>query len=222
MFVGHYGFSYGLKKAEPTVPLWVLFLAVQLLDLVWAPLVLLGVEKVRIVPHFTQSNALDLYFMPLSHGLLTALWWSAIAYVIYRGLDKHSTIRGGFVVSLAVFSHWILDLIVHVPDLPLWGDRWKVGLGLWRHSTWALIVEGLVLAAGIALYLRATRVKPWPTLVFGLLLMGIQLWTTFGPPPTSSRAFAISALVAYAVLAAVAWLVEWISRPAAAAARAAA
>ena len=42
MFVGHYGVSFAAKKADDSVPLWVLFLAVQLLDVVWAPLVLLG------------------------------------------------------------------------------------------------------------------------------------------------------------------------------------
>ena len=214
MFVGHYGFSYGLKKTDPSIPLWVLFLAVQLLDLIWAPLVLLGVEKVRIIRHFTASNDLDLYFMPLTHGLVTALWWSAVAYLVYRELFKNSTVRSGAVVAFAVFSHWILDLIVHVPDLPLWGDRWKVGLGLWRHSTWAFVVEALVLAIGIALYLRASRIKPWPTVIFGVLMLGILLWTRLGPAPATTRAFAISAIVSYIALAGVAWLLERTSRPA--------
>ena len=213
MFVGHYGPSYALKKLEPSVPLWVLFLAVQLLDLMWAPLVLLGVEKVRIIRHFTASNDLDLYFMPLTHGLVTALWWSAVAYVVYRALDRNSTVRGGAVVSLAVFSHWILDLIVHVRDLPLWGDRWKVGFGLWNHPKLALAVEALVLFGGIAIYLKGSRIKPWPTVIFGVVMMGILLWTRLGPPPATTRAFAISAIVSYIALAGVAWLLERTSKP---------
>ena len=85
MFVGHYGVSFAAKRADRTIPLWTLFLAVQLLDVIWAPLILLGVEKVRIVPGFTATNPLDLYYMPYTHSLVAALVWSvvgAIAYVV--------------------------------------------------------------------------------------------------------------------------------------------
>ena len=218
MFVGHYGFSYGLKKLEPTVPLWVLFLAVQLLDLIWAPLVLLGVEKVRIIRHFTASNDLDLYFMPLTHGLLTALWWSAVAYVVYRGLDRRSTVRGAAVVALAVFSHWVLDLVVHVRDLPLWADSWKVGFGLWNHAWLAFALEALVLLGGIAIYFTTGVRRRWPTLVFGVLMLGILLWTRLSPPPPTTRAFAIMAIASYLLFAGIAWVLERVSEPTAQAA----
>ena len=73
MFVGHYGVSFATKKADPSIPLWVLFLAVKWLDVLWAPLVILGIEKVRIVPGFTATNPLDLYYMPYTHSLVAAL-----------------------------------------------------------------------------------------------------------------------------------------------------
>lgn len=63
MFVGHYGVSFAAKGAEPNIPLWVLFLAVQFLDILWAPLILFGIERVRIVSGITESNPLDLYYM---------------------------------------------------------------------------------------------------------------------------------------------------------------
>ena len=84
MFVGHYGVSFATKGLEPRIPLWLLFIAVQWLDVVWAPLVLLGVEKVRIVPGFTATNPLDLYYMPYTHSLVAALLWSAAAYLCFR------------------------------------------------------------------------------------------------------------------------------------------
>ena len=84
MFVGHYGVSFAAKRVAPAVPLWVLFVAVQLLDVFWAPLILLGIEKVRIVPGITASNPLDLYYMPYTHSLLAAALWSAGAFLIYR------------------------------------------------------------------------------------------------------------------------------------------
>jgi len=86
MFVGHYGISFAAKRLDKTIPLWVLFLAVQLLDVGWGILVPLGVEKVRIVPGITASNPLDLYYMPFTHSLVAALLWSLGAYAACRSL----------------------------------------------------------------------------------------------------------------------------------------
>ncbi len=119
MFIGHYGVSFAVKRREATLPLWVLFLAVQLLDVVWAPFVLLGIEKVRIVPGITRSNPLDLYYMPFTHSLVAAILWSLGAAVLYRFVVSRSTARAATLLGLAVFSHWPLDLLMHRPDLRL-------------------------------------------------------------------------------------------------------
>ena len=36
MFIGHYGPSFVGKVAKPAIPLWVLFLSVQLVDIAWS------------------------------------------------------------------------------------------------------------------------------------------------------------------------------------------
>src|SRR6059036_3007941 len=106
MFVGHYGVSFAAKKAEPSIPLWVLFIAVQLLDVLWAPFVLLGIEKVRIVPGFTASNPLDLYYMPYTHSLVASIFWSVAAHVVYKAVRRSgASNRAAALVALAVFSH---------------------------------------------------------------------------------------------------------------------
>src|SRR5215510_11736839 len=133
MFVGHYGPSFAAKAAEKTIPLWLLFLAVQWLDVMWSIFVLLGIEKVRIVPGFTATNPLDLYFMPYTHSLVAALLWSAGAYGLCRLAARGAGQTSALIVAAAVFSHWILDLVVHVPDLPLYDDTVKVGFGLWNR-----------------------------------------------------------------------------------------
>src|SRR5918995_3967004 len=106
MFVGHYGVSFAAKRFEPAIPLWLLFVAVQWLDVVWAPLVLLGVERVRIVPGITASNPFDLYYMPYTHSLVAALLWSAAAFLLYRIVVRRSSRAAPVVVATAVFSHW--------------------------------------------------------------------------------------------------------------------
>src|ERR687892_1963001 len=98
MFVGHYGVSFAAKKLEPGISLWVLFIAVQWLDVVWAPLVLLGVERVRIVPGITASNPLDLYYMPYTHSLVAALLWSGVGFIGYK-VVRRGAIYAAFLVA---------------------------------------------------------------------------------------------------------------------------
>src|SRR5713226_5126748 len=150
MFPGHYGPSFAAKRIDPTIPLWVLFVAVQLLDILWAPFVLLGIEKLRIVPGITATNSLDLYYMPYTHSLVGAIVWSLVA--------------------VAVFSHWVLDLLVHRPDLPIYDNTAKVGLGLWNFRVLALGLEAAVLFGGMLLYFGLHPPRRTAVLVFGVIM----------------------------------------------------
>ena len=200
MFVGHYGISFAAKKVDPAVPLWVLFLAVQFLDVLWAPFVLLGIEKVRIVPGFTASNPLDLYYMPYTHGLITAIAWSLAAAIVYQ-LVARGNRRAAVVIALAVFSHWVLDFLVHRPDLPLYDNTAKVGLGLWNLPALAFGLEGVLLFGGMWLYFRIGPTRRGAVLGLGAIMLAIQAYVFFGPPPTSDKAAAVTALASYAIFA---------------------
>jgi hypothetical protein len=200
MFVGHYGVSFAAKKAEPAIPLWVLFIAVQLLDVLWAPFVLLGIEKVRIVPGFTASNPLDLYYMPYTHSLLAAIGWSVVAFLVYRAV-RPAPPRAAAIVGLAVFSHWVLDFLVHKPDLPLYDNTAKVGLGLWNLPAVALGLEALLLFGAMWLYLRQGAARRTAMLVFGVVMLAIQVYVFFGPPPPSDKAAAGTAFASYVIFA---------------------
>ena len=148
MFVGHYGVAFGAKPATPAVPLWVYFIAVQWLDVVWSVLVLLGVEKLHIIPGFTEANPYDLYYMPYTHGLPGAIVLSLALGAVVAAFVAQQRGRAFLIVSAAAFSHWILDLIVHMPDLPLYDNSDKVGFGLWRHVAISFPLEIAVLLAG--------------------------------------------------------------------------
>jgi len=151
MFVGHYGPAFAIKAIQPAIPIWLLFAAVQIVDIAWAALVLLGIEKVRIVPGITASNPLDLYYMPYTHSLVAAVLWAVGAVLVCRLLPAVRTWPAAVWIGLAVFSHWVLDLLVHKPDLPLYDNTMKVGLGLWNYPALALLVEALLLFAGMAI-----------------------------------------------------------------------
>jgi hypothetical protein len=204
MFVGHYGVSFAVRRVAPTVPLWALFIAVQLLDVFWAPFILLGIEKARIVPGITASNPFDLYYMPYTHSLLAALLWSTGALVVCSLFVTPRRLgKAAFALALAVFSHWVFDFLVHRPDLPLYDNTAKVGLGLWDVPALAFGLEAGLLFGGMWLYFSTAVVPRLRMVVFGLVMLAIQAYVFFGPPPRSDKAAAWTALVAYAVFAAV-------------------
>jgi hypothetical protein len=217
MFVGHYGVSFAARPLAATLPLWVWFVAVQWMDVVWAVLVLLGIEKLRIVPGFTDANALDLYYMPYTHGLPGSIALSLVLGAVVALLMPGKRAMTLLLVALASFSHWVLDLVVHVPDLPLYDNAAKVGFGLWRRVALSFPLELIVLGLGAWLYLRGaavTRDKARYALwAFLGLLAAAQAFANFGPPPSSPEAAAMSALAAYVVLA---LLAAWVERTAAA------
>lgn len=204
MFVGHYGVAFAVKGKDQAIPLWLLFIAVQLLDVFWAPFVMLGIEKVRIVPGITASNPLDLYYMPYTHSLVAALLWSAGGFVAYRLLVPSGSARkSAALVALAVFSHWVLDFIVHRPDLALYDNTAKVGLGLWNLPAVALGLEAALLFGGMWFFMARVPVRRGPLLIFGAVMLAVQVSVFFGPPPPSPVAAALMALVSYVAFAAV-------------------
>jgi len=131
---------------------------VQFLDVLWAPFVLLGIEKTRIVPGITASNPFDLYYMPYTHSLPGAAALSVALGIVVAAFYAGWRVRAFLVVAAAVFSHWLLDLIVHLPDLPLYDNSAKVGFGLWRHVAISFPLELVVMIAGAAIYARAMRI----------------------------------------------------------------
>ncbi len=212
MFVGHYAVSLALKKFEKRASLGVLFLAVQFVDILFMPFVLLGIERMNIVPGFTQSTHFELEYVPYTHSLVGSVFWAAVAYVVFRWLfvRKQSV---ALVMALAVFSHWVLDLITHTPDLPLWtDDSMKLGLGLWNSAAATYALEAILLLGALWLYLRATQASSslgkYGMPVFIVVLLLINVLNIFGPPPAGGKIeMAVSAMIAYFAFAAIAfWL----------------
>jgi hypothetical protein len=215
MFIGHYGVSLAAKRVDARLPLGWLFLAVQLPDILWAVLFLLGVEKARIIPAQTAVRAVDLYYIPYSHSLLATLLWAGVIYALFRllpsgaaGLHKGTV---AIVMALAVFSHFVLDVIVE-SNLPLYDNAAKIGLGLANNALAAYIVEGLILVAGLILYLRSTTPENltgrYGMIVFVVLMLAFNL-AMFGPPPTDLQFVTLSSLGSFAVMAGVSF---WLDR----------
>ena len=195
MFLGHYAAGLAAKKAVPEVSLGTLFLSAQLVDLLWPLFLLLGLEHVRIDPGNTAVTPLDFYDYPYTHSLLGAIVWSVAAGAVYLAVRRSS--RGAGVVGLVVFSHWILDLVTHRPDLPLGiGVDVFFGLGLWNSVVGTVVVEAGIFLLGVVLYYKATRAKDRiGTYGFGGLVVFLSLiyvGNLVGPPPPDASVIAIA------------------------------
>ena len=215
MFIGHYGVSFVIKSAEKRLPLWLLFLAVQFVDLLWAVFVLLGIEHYRIVPGITASLPLDLYYIPYTHSLVAAVVWSALVFAGCLWMAPGSALRSSrpaVLLALAVFSHWVLDFVVHRPDLPLYDDAYKVGLGLWNYPVTALVLESALFFGGLWLYLRSTTastiIGKYGMFLFGFLILAMHCLLFWGPLPSSTVAGAIQLGSLYLILSALAYWLE--------------
>jgi hypothetical protein len=196
MFVGHLAVALGAKQAAPRAPLGALVGAAFALDLIWPLFLLGGIEMVRIDPGNTAFTPLAFDYYPWSHSLSMAVVWAVGIGRVAAAVLRHT--RAGLAIGLTVLSHWLLDFVTHRPDLPLWPGGPEVGLVLWNSIPLTLAVEGVLFAAGIALYLRGTRPRDalgrWA--FWGLVLLTSAIWVSgpFSPPPPNETAIAVVAL----------------------------
>ena len=188
MFVGHYSVAFACRTEPNRIPLWVLFVAVQFLDYIWATLILLGIEKLRVIKGFTAGSMLDSYFPPYSRSLITAILWSGVAAFAYKPLCSWLgyayTKSAALIVGFAVFSHWVLDLVAHPRDLPIYDNTAKVGFGLWNYRDPEFALEIALLAVGIGLYLvrnAMPAIGKGAVIAFGIALVIVQIGDTYVP-----------------------------------------
>ncbi|PIB93898.1 hypothetical protein [Caulobacter sp. FWC2] len=209
MFVGHYAAALAARAAEPRAPLWTYVLGCQAIDIAWSGLILAGVERASVDPSLPGS-ALVLSHMPYTHSLPAAVLWSIAVGAGLMALLKLPR-RAGLFIGLAVFSHWLLDFLVHRPDLPLLWDGPKVGLGLWNHAVLEEAVEMGLLAMAAAAWgwRRGLEGRSWKGAV-GLLgfLLFLQLVPLLSPLGGEPVAMGGTALAAYLVTCVFAWMAE--------------
>jgi hypothetical protein len=205
MFVGHYAVSFYIKSREPRIPLWVLCIAVQLVDVAWGILVWLGIEKLAMVPGITRASPLDLIYVPYTHSLLAVLGWALLAFWLWirwggKGIRR---IGPAMLIVLAVLSHWGADFLVHRPDLPLYDNTAKVGLGLWNYPLVSFPLEVGLLGAAMYIWWRASagQASSRNLVLLWVVMTAAQAYTNFGPLPTSPVHFVGLALGFYFVFA---------------------
>jgi hypothetical protein len=197
LYIGHYAVAFAAKRVAPKTSLGVLLGAALFVDLLWPIFLLLGWERVKIAPGNTAFTPLDFVYYPFTHSLLTGLGWALAAGLIYLAATRYRA--GAITVAVLVISHWLLDLVVHRPDLPLApGSTVLLGFGLWDSVAATLVVEAILFAVGLWIYLHTTRAKDnigrYGLLLFVVTNLLIYVGAAFGPPPPGEAALAWTAL----------------------------
>jgi hypothetical protein len=209
MFVGHYAVGLAAKRFAPRTSLGLLIAAPLLLDLLWPIFLLIGWEQVSIQPNPNPFLRLSFDSYALSHGLIAVVGWATLFASIYFGVARY--LAGAITIWIGVVSHWLMDYVVHRPDLPLYvGSSRLYGLGLWNRPRITIVVEMVLFVLAILIYLYSTRatdrigkVAFW---AFAIVLIALYEVVAFGPPPPSVKKLAMGMLFSWLFVAWAWWL----------------
>jgi membrane-bound metal-dependent hydrolase YbcI (DUF457 family) len=211
MFIGHFAIGFAAKKFAPRSSLAVLLAAPLFSDMLWPVFLLLGWERARIDPDNTRFTPLDLTYYPWSHSLLMCIVWATAFALIYYWIARYPP--GWVAVWIGVVSHWILDWVTHRPDMPLYPGGPRFGLGLWNSIAGTLVVEILMFATGVWLYVRNTRARDrighYGFVAYVGLLLVAYIGDRFSGPPSDVADIAWTGMIAMVILIPWAW---WFDR----------
>ncbi len=209
MFIGHYGVGFAAKKIDDKPSLGTMFIASQFIDLLFPIFLLLGWEQVKIEPGITSINPLNFVYYPYSHSFIGVFVWAVLFGAVYYLIRRNH--KMSLLLSGLVFSHWFLDLIVHIPDLPIapWSSM-KFGFGVWNSFVFSVLIEGLIFAGGAYLYIKSTRAKNktgifalWGLIIF---LAVIYVMNLVSAPPPNAEAIAYVGFSQWIIIAWAYWI----------------
>ena len=199
MFIGHFAPAMLAATHEKAPGLPVLLLAAQFVDWLFFAFLLTGWEAMRVTPGISAMNPMDLYHMPYTHSLMGSAVW-ALLFAALVWLATRSSVAA-LISGAVVLSHWLLDLLVHIPDLTLFGQPPKLGFGLWNHPAIAMPLELGITFGALWLYARARRPARLPLAVLAIVLAGLQMANWFGPVAAEvSTATSLTAFLAFALV----------------------
>ena len=164
MTAGHFGLATGIKAGAPRLPLWALLVSTYLLDIIFIVLLAAGgIESFTQIDSAHPAYGAVLIHAYYTHSLVGAILIAAIAgWFASRRWGQ----RNGLVIAGVVFSHWLLDSLVHRPDMPILpgnlGNLPLLGFGLWQIPVVSAIVELALVISGAYFYYRSASQLPTP------------------------------------------------------------
>ena len=154
MFLGHFALAAATKPAAPEVPVWALMAASQAMDIAFIPMMAVGLERITSAGYGTAEIHAD-----YTHSIVGTLVIAGIVFAIAKAVWK--TQRVAWILVFLSASHWLLDLFVHRPDMPILpgnvGNLPFLGMGLWNYPWVSLTIEVVMAVIGVGLYFRWAR-----------------------------------------------------------------
>ena len=210
MFIGHWAPALAAATSRRAPKLGTLFIAAQLVDWLFFAFLLLGIEHMRFSPGITAMNPMDLYDMPYTHSLLGSLFWSVLFAGLVWAVMKDSV--AAVIAGAVVFSHWLLDLLVHTRDLTIAGSPPKFGFGLWNHPAVEMPLEVGITLLALWFYWRTMKPSTLRVLVLAAVLLLLQAVNWFGGAASEvTRGTSYLAFFAYGLATLTAW---WVGKSA--------
>lgn len=204
MFIGHWAPALAVAATRKKPGLATLFIAAQLIDWAFFGFLLLGWEHMRFTPGITVMNPMDLYDMPASHSLKGTLGFAMVFFGLVWLLTKDRT--AGVFAAAVVVSHWLLDLLVHAPDLTITGSPPRLGLGLWNYPWIEMPLELGITFGALWLYMKKRRPAEGRAYILGVILLLFQAINWFAPAAAEVTAgTSLLAMFAYGLATAAAW-----------------
>jgi len=158
--LGHLAAGFAAKPAASQIPLWALLVASETNEIVYFLFTAIGLEERAVM---TMSLTEGVRYLtpasnPWSHGLFMSVVWSlaaaALGFLLYK--DR----RSALILGGVVFSHWILDFLMH-SNLPLLFEGSPlVGLGLENSGPGFIFItvfDLVILTAAIVLYFHSRK-----------------------------------------------------------------
>jgi membrane-bound metal-dependent hydrolase YbcI (DUF457 family) len=201
MFVGHLALAFASKPVAPRLSLGWLVAAVTAADLIWPVLLLAGVERATIAPGHTAFTPFRFDHYPWSHSLLLLVVWGVALALLARRTGTVGA-KAGWLLAALVVSHWLLDVITHAPDMPLWpGASPRFGLALWNSIPATFVIEGALWIAALAIYLRQRRPtgRAGAIAFWSFVLITTVMWAAgpWSPPPENTTQLGLFALIGW-------------------------
>ena len=218
MLAGHMAAGLALKRVDKEVNLAYLLFAAFFLDFVLGVFVLLDIERIIIPYNFEQLHYLRFEF-PFSHSLVGSVLWSGLAFLLAFLFSNANKLKHGLVMAVAVFSHFVLDFVVHA-DMTIIGlGSSKIGLGLWNYLGLSLALEVVLVLVGLAIY-QTSSLKHNPKTRYGVSILALfmllvtVLGQAFSKQPPPSFGAAVSWIVQALLIAGIAYWLDRKSQPA--------
>jgi hypothetical protein len=139
--INHAATALAIHRRWPGVPIVPVLISVQIVEILWVVLNLIGIERTELGPVVASMHDVHLAYMPYSHSLAsTALVATAVWLFFSKLLGKPAW---GLALGVGVFSHTVLDLLVHTQDMAIAPGitHPMLGTGLYDIPPLALIVE---------------------------------------------------------------------------------